>query len=204
MSGSASFFDAVKARRSVYQISSESPIPDEKIEEIVKTAVKHAPTSFNSQSSRAVLLFGEEHKKLWDITLNILREIVPAEQFPTTEAKIKNFAAGHGTVLFFEDQDVVKSLQAKFPIYHDQFPVWSEHANAMLQFIVWTALEQEGLGATLQHYNPLISPKVQATWNLPTNWTLVAQMPFGAPAAPPAERAYAPVEGERFLVFGKQ
>ncbi|KAI9063974.1 Nitroreductase [Trametes sanguinea] len=204
MSGSAAFFEFVKNRRSVYKISSESPIPDEKIEEIIKEAVKHAPTSFNSQSSRAVLLLGEEHKKLWDITLNILREIVPPENFPVTEAKIKNFAAGHGTVLFFEDQEVIKQLQSKYPIYHDQFPAWSEHANGMLQFVIWTALEAEGLGATLQHYNPIITPKVMSTWNLPTSWSLIAQMPFGKPAAPPSERTYAPIEGERYLVFGKQ
>ena len=30
----------------------------------------------------------------------------------------------------------------------------------MLQLVVWTALEAEGLGATLQHYNPLIDDEV--------------------------------------------
>ncbi|KAI8968812.1 Nitroreductase [Trametes punicea] len=204
MSGSAAFFEAVKNRRSIYKISSESTIPDEKIEEIIKTAVKYSPTSFNSQSSRAVLLLGEDHKKFWDLTLNILREVVPPENFPITEAKINNFAAGHGTVLFFEDQEVIKQLQIKYPIFHDQFPAWSEHANGMLQFVVWTALETEGLGATLQHYNPIVTPKVMSTWNLPSSWTLIAQMPFGKPAAPPNERTFAPIEGERYLVFGKQ
>ncbi|KAI0764386.1 Nitroreductase [Trametes elegans] len=204
MSGSAAFFEAVKNRRSVYTITSESTIPDSKIEEIIATAVKHAPSSFNSQSSRAVLLLGDEHKKLWEITLNVLREIVPAEQFPTTEAKINGFAAGHGTVLFFEDQSAVKDLQTKFPLYQDRFPTWSEHASGILQYIVWTALEAEGLGASLQHYNPLISAQVLSTWKLPTTWTLVAQLPFGKPSAPAGEKTFAPVEGERFLVFGKK
>lgn len=52
MSGSAAFLEAVKARRSIYTIGSESTISDEKIEEIIATAVKHAPSSFNVQSSR--------------------------------------------------------------------------------------------------------------------------------------------------------
>ena len=52
MSGSATFFEAVKGRRTIYALSSESTIPDEKIQEIVAEAVKHAPSSFNSQSSR--------------------------------------------------------------------------------------------------------------------------------------------------------
>lgn len=56
MSGSAALFEAIKTRRSVYTITPESTIPDEKIEEIIATAVKHAPSSFNSQSSRVRLL----------------------------------------------------------------------------------------------------------------------------------------------------
>ncbi|KAI0628449.1 Nitroreductase [Trametes polyzona] len=204
MSGSAAFFEAVKNRRSVYSISSESTIPDSKIEEIITTAIKHAPSSFNVQSGRVVLLYGEEHKKLWDITLNILKPIVPAEQFPVTEAKIKGFAAGHGTVLFFEDQDAVKGLQERVPIYTDRIPTWSQHGSAILQYIVWTALEAEGLGATLQHYNPLIDQQVSSTWNLPASWSLTAQMPFGKPAGPAPEKTFLPIEGERFRVFGKQ
>ena len=30
--------------------------------------------------------------------------------------------------------------------------MWSENASGILQYIVWTALEKEGLGASLQHY----------------------------------------------------
>ena len=71
-------------------------------------------------------------------------------------------------------------------------------------FIVWTALEKEGLGATLQHYGSLISEQVLATWNLPESWKIVAQMPFGKPTAPAGEKAFSAVEGERFKVFGKQ
>ncbi|KAL1940384.1 hypothetical protein VTO73DRAFT_8956 [Trametes versicolor] len=205
MSGSAAFLEAVKARRSIYTIGSESTISDEKIEEIIATAVKHAPSSFNVQSSRAVLLLGDEHKKLWEITLNVLKGIVPADQLPATEGKINGcFAAGHGTVLFFEDQEGVKALQAQYPTYQDRFPAWSEHASGILQYIVWTALEAEGLGATLQHYNPLISAQVLATWDLPTSWVLVAQLPFGKPTAPAGEKTFEPVEGKRFLTFGKK
>ncbi|RDX41341.1 Nitroreductase [Polyporus arcularius HHB13444] len=204
MSGSAAFFEAIKTRRTIYTITPESTIPDEKIEQIIAEAVKHAPSSFNSQSSRAVLLLGDEHKKLWDITLNVLKEIVPADQFPATEGRIKGFANGHGTVLFFEDETVVKDLQTKFALYQDRFPTWSQHASGILQFIVWTALENEGLGASLQHYNPLITPQVLSTWDLPSSWSLVAQLPFGKPSAPAGEKTFQPVEGVRFKVFGKQ
>ncbi|OBZ65925.1 putative nitroreductase HBN1 [Grifola frondosa] len=199
---SSAFFDAVKTRRSVYAITPESTIPDEKIQEIISEAIKHAPSSFNVQSSRAVLLLGAEHKKLWQITANVLKEIVPADQFASTQQKLDGFGNGHGTVLFFEDENDVKDLQARFALYQDRFPVWSQHASAILQFIVWTALESEGLGASLQHYNPLITAKVLEEWKLPASWTLIAQLPFGTPAAPAGERTYKPVE-DRFKIFGK-
>jgi hypothetical protein len=99
---SAAFFDAVRARRTIYALKAESPIPDSKIVEIIQETVKHTPSSFNSQTARAVVLLKEEHKKLWDIVKETLRAIVPAEAFPATEKKIDGFKAAYGTVLWFE------------------------------------------------------------------------------------------------------
>ncbi|MBT2293623.1 nitroreductase family protein [Paenibacillus albidus] len=197
---SKSFFEAVKGRRSIYAISKESTISDAKIQEIVEEAVLHSPTSFNSQSSRAVVLLGEAHDKLWDITTETLRKIVPAEQFEGTAQKLASFKAGYGSVLFFEDQTVVKSLQENFALYAENFPIWSNQSSGILQFVVWTALAEEGLGASLQHYNPLIDDEVKAAWGIPAEWKLIAQMPFGKTAAPAGEKEFQPIE-ERVKVF---
>ena len=64
----------------------------------------------------------------------------------------------------------------------------------MLQFAVWTALEDEGLGASLQHYNPLIDDDVRAEWNLPASWRLLGQMPFGKPGGVPGPKDFLPIE----------
>jgi predicted oxidoreductase (fatty acid repression mutant protein) len=48
------------------------------------------------------------------------------------------------------DQTGVKALQEAFPPYADKFPIFSEHASGMNQFVAWTALEAEGFGANLQ------------------------------------------------------
>ncbi|WP_068620735.1 nitroreductase family protein [Paenibacillus tuaregi] len=198
---SNAFFDAVKNRRSIYALSKESPVSDERIEEIVKEAVKHTPSSFNSQSARVVVLFGEQHDKLWNHTEEILRKIVNNEEnFKATAEKMASFRAGHGTVLFFEDTNVIAGLQQQFAAYADNFPIWSEQSSGMLQFVVWTALEQEGLGASLQHYNPIIDEAVAAEWGIPENWKLRAQMPFGKIAAPAGEKQFQPLE-DRVKVF---
>lgn len=194
------FLNSVKERRTYYGISNEAIVAEKDIESIVSQAVLHTPSSFNSQSARVVVLFGKEHEKLWNIAKEALRKIVPADSFAATEAKIDSFKAGYGSVLYFEDQSVVKGLQEQFPLYAANFPVWSNQSSGMLQFVVWTALEQTGLGASLQHYSPLIDADVRKEWNISESWTLLAQMPFGKPVADPGEKQFSPIE-ERVKVY---
>ncbi|MFK3961450.1 nitroreductase family protein [Pseudalkalibacillus hwajinpoensis] len=196
------FYDDIKARRSIYGIGKERVITDEKLQEVIEYAVKHTPSAFNSQSARVLVLLDENHDKLWnEITKETLRAIVPADQFEATEGRMNGFANGYGTVLFFEDQNVIKGLQEKLPTFADNFPKWSQHSSGMLQFVIWTALEKEGLGASLQHYNTLIDDQVKEEWKVPASWELIAQMPFGNPTAPPGEKEFQPVE-ER-VIFHK-
>lgn len=186
-----SFVEALEHRRSYYVLTNQSPVSDGEIEKIIDLAVTYVPSAFNSQSTRVVLLLGEHHRKLWQIVKETLRPIVPPEAFAATEAKIdQSFASGYGTVLFFEDQTVVKNLQEAFPLYQDNFPGWSVQTSAMHQLAVWVMLEDVGFGASLQHYNPLIDNEVRQTWNLPADWKLISEMPFGLPAQQPGPKEF--------------
>lgn len=192
---------AAELRRSIYALNKEMPISTQEVDDIVKHAVLHTPSSFNSQSSRLVVLHGAEHDKLWELTREALRAIVPAENFEPTNDKINRFKAAAGTVLLFEDMSVVEGLQAQFPSYADNFPVWADHANAMIQYALWTTLATVQVGANLQHYNPVIDEAVAKTWNTPTSWKLRAQLVFGGIEAPAGEKTFAPIE-ERFTSYG--
>jgi predicted oxidoreductase (fatty acid repression mutant protein) len=194
------FYNALRDRRTFYGIGKEMIVSEHRIEEVVREAVKYTPTAFNSQSARTVVLFQDAHNQLWEITKEILRKIVPGAQFSSTEEKLNSFQNGYGTVLFFEDDSVTQALQKQFPLYKDNFPLWAEQANGMLQLYVWTALEIEGLGLSLQHYNPLIDEEVKAKWNLPESWRLIGQMPFGNKMDAPGEKTFMPLE-ERLLIF---
>ncbi|MCY8232872.1 nitroreductase family protein [Priestia endophytica] len=187
------FYEAVESRRSIYGISNEQVISDERLKEVMEHAVKHTPSSFNSQSASVVVLTGESHKKLWDITTETLRKIVPEDAFSETENKMNGFKSGYGTVLFFENMDVVQSLQEQFPSYAENFPLWSLQSSGMLQHVIWTALEVEGYGASLQHYNPLIDEEVKNEWNVQGNCKLIAQMPFGKSTSAPGEKTFKPL-----------
>lgn len=193
--------ETIQLRRSYYALSDQIDISDEELQEILELAIKHVPSSFNSQSTRFVLLLGDQHKKLWSIVMETLRKIVPADKFQPTEDKINNcFASGHGTILFYEDQKVVKGFQEQFPSYADYFPQYSEHTAGMHQYAVWVMLREVGIGASLQHYQPLIDEEVAKTWNIDPNWKLIAQMPFGKPIVEAGEKEFLPIE-DRFKVF---
>lgn len=189
------FYKAVQNRRTNYTISAASPISDERLESIVREMVQFTPSSFHSQSSRVILLLNDRHHKLWNIVMQTLKAIVPAEAFAATEAKINSFDAGYGTILYFEDQAVVQGCQEAFPLYKDNFPVWSNQSSGMLQCNIWTALTLEGFGVSLQHYNPIIDEQVAKEFAVPGSWKLIAQMPFGVATAQPGPLTYNDLPG---------
>ncbi|TDL93336.1 nitroreductase family protein [Macrococcus brunensis] len=198
--GYENFGQAMEKRRSIYDIKGEIPLSDAKIESILSDIIKHVPSAFNSQSTRLVLLLNDQHQKLWDLTADALKEKMGTERdFSATEAKLNSFKAGYGTVLFFEDEIVVKGLQDNFAAYADNFPIWSHHTNAMHQYAVWTAFATENIGASLQHYNGVIDEAVYTAFDIPRDWKLVAQMPFGTIGTQADAKEFKPVE-DRLII----
>ncbi|MEG0552607.1 MAG: nitroreductase family protein [Carnobacterium sp.] len=195
------YINLLKERRSIYALGEKVSLSNENILELVKVAIKESPSSFNSQTSRAVVLFGDSHEKLWDLTEAALKLAVPEGQdFTPTIEKLNSFRSGYGTILFFEDMSIVKNLQEQFVLYADNFPVWAEQSSGIAQHSVWTALATENIGASLQHYNPLIDDAVHSEWNLSSDWKLRAQMPFGSIEAPVQDKEYMD-DAERILSF---
>lgn len=194
------FTNTLKNRRSIYHLGRNVTLSNDELTALIKEAIKESPTAFNAQSTRAVILFGDAHEKLWEMTEEALRPLTPAEAFPNTQNKIAGFKNGYGTVLFFKDTDVVKGLQEQFELYADNFPDWSEQSNGIATANTWVALADQGLGANLQHYNPVIDDAVAKEWDIPSNWKLRAQLVFGSPETPAGEKEYMNDE-DRFRVF---
>ncbi|WP_445115638.1 nitroreductase family protein [Acinetobacter sp. WZC-1] len=195
------FQTLIENRRSIYAIGRKLKQSPEQLTEIIENAIVHSPSAFNSQTSRAVLLFNTEHEAFWAAVFDKLQEFLPTDEAKAgTKGKIDSFAAGVGTVLFFEDMDVVKSMQDQFPLYAENFPVWSEHSTGIAQFAVWTALAENEVGASLQHYNPIIDDYVHEKWQIPTSWKLRAELVFGSVEAPAGEKSFID-NAARFKVF---
>lgn len=96
--------ELAKARRTYYKLSKESPVPDSKIEELVNSAILHIPSSFNTQSTRLVVLLHKEHDRLWDIVIEAFGGLVKTgaiseEMWKShTLPKLQGLKAGVGTV----------------------------------------------------------------------------------------------------------
>lgn len=189
-----SFTDLAALRRSRYVLTDQIPLSEQQLQTLLQKCLLQAPSAFNSQSARMVLLLGEKHKHFWQMTLACLQKIVSVQQLPASTLKIRSFAAAYGTVLYYDDTHTVKELQSKFPAYAANFPVWAQQANGMLQYAVWTAFAEAGIGASLQHYNPLIDTAAAEAYHIAPSWQMVAQMPFGTPGAPATEKTFLPLE----------
>ena len=99
---SSPFIEQIKARRTIYALGDQVTHSPEQLTALIQDAIKHSPSSFNCQSSRAVILFGTRHHQLWDIVKAELKKIVPPEAYAQSETKVDGcFRAGfrHSTVL---------------------------------------------------------------------------------------------------------
>ena len=198
---STQFLQAVQNRRTVYHLSNKQILPDAQIVQLVQQAVREAPSSFNVQSSRVVILLGDQHKNYWlKIVPDALRAVSGEAAVQASMEKLKGFAAGSGTVLFFEDENLIKGQQEAFLAYAVNFPVWAKHASGMAQVYTWTLLEAEGYGANLQHYGNLTAETLKKLYNLPETYELQSEMVFGYPETPAGEKEYMPDE-ERVVMF---
>ncbi|KAL6711511.1 putative nitroreductase [Coniothyrium glycines] len=202
MPASKSFADAFKDRRTIYQLNNKAPISDKEIQDIAEQALLHVPSSFNSQSTRLVVLLNKDHEQFWDFVLEVLKPLTPEEQFSKTQQKVSGFRAAKGSILFYEDPEPVENLRKAFPLYAHHFGDWSEHTSAMHQYALWVALEAEGFGANLQHYNPVIDQKAAQHWNIPLQWKLRGQLVFGGRAGEAGEKKFQETYGKRLFVHG--
>lgn len=192
---------AFNERRTIYALGSDLPVAPQAVVNMAERVLLHTPSSFNSQSSRLVVLFGDQHKQLWDITELKLRDEVGDGDFTSSKQKMDSFRAAAGTVLFYEDKKVIKAMQDQYALYADRFPIWAEQTSAMHQYALWTELRTLEIGASLQHYNPLIDESVAEAFSIDTDWDLIAQMPFGNILQPAGEKTYQPLN-ERMKVLG--
>jgi len=171
-------YSGLADRRSIYALGKDIPASDDEVIDFIRRTTELVPDAFNMKSQRVVVALGEKQDALWDTVYDVFGGKVARE-------KIDGFKAAHGTVLYFYDDAVINAMQEKVPAYAQNFPIWALQSNGMLQCSVWTGLRAMGIGANLQHYNPVIDDAVKKMFGLPDTYVLLAQMPFGSIKALP-------------------
>lgn len=197
-----SFLQAIQHRRTIYALSKKEILPEESIIKYIRAFVKEAPSAFNVQSSRVVVLLGAQHDKYWSQTVpEALRAVAGEQAVEASKQKLAGFQAGTGTILFFEDMNLIKGQQEAYPQYAAGFPVWSSHSSGMAQIYVWSGLESLGYGANLQHYGGLTGETLKAEYKLPDSYAIQSEMVFGYPEHPAGEKEYM-ADHERVIAYG--
>ena len=196
----SNFQTLIEKRRSVYSLGTHVKSTQDEITQMIQHCLKNAPSAFNSQSVRIIVLYGESYQAFWHMVEQVLQKIVPTDKFEATKQRIASFTSGIGTVLFFEDETVIEALKKRMPTYANNFSVWAEHGNAMVQYMVWSVLAEQNIGASLQHYNPLIDEAVRDLFHIPPAWKLIAQMPFGTVQQPAKDKTHLPLD-ERIKIL---
>lgn len=199
---SRGFLQAIQNRRTIYHLSNKPILEDGQLIQLIQQAVREAPSAFNVQSSRIVVLLGKQHELYWSkIVPEALRAAAGEQAVEASQSKLAGFNAGYGTILFFEDESLIKQQQEQFPRYAPSFPIWSRHASGMAQIYTWTLLESEGYGANLQHYGNITVDALRKEYGLPESYQLQSEMVFGYPESPAGEKPYHP-DHERVIAYG--
>lgn len=173
--------ELVEYRRSVYNLGKNIKVSDNKIEEMIKKVLYYAPSYYNAQGTKIILLTKEKHDFFWNTLVGeaLKQKVNDESKFHRIEKKMEKFSKAYGTILFFEDMNLKEDLREKFPEYKEQFEVWPVESNAMIQIMTWLGLRDLGFGASIQHYNPLIDDHVRILYEVDPKMKLMAEMPFG-------------------------
>ncbi|WP_055736862.1 MULTISPECIES: nitroreductase family protein [Bacillaceae] len=179
------FYQSIENRRSIYVLSKDTVEDDSEILRLMELTIRSMPISAHAPSARIVLLLHDEHDAFWQLTREKMKSIMDYADFTDTQARLEMFEHAYGTILFFDDHKTFSPTHTK--------SIAGQY-NGMLQYLIWVSLEAKGFGASLQHYNPMVNEVVKKRWDLPSNWDLVAQMPFGRPHEYPNPKEIKPLK----------
>jgi hypothetical protein len=114
MASTTPFISAISKRQTKYDLTPASPISDHRIVDLVNAIAIHVPSPFDVLSARFLVLLKDDHRKLWDLARDVMREALPNDVFDKYfDERIGWYRNGYGTVLCFEDQDSLSQLKER-------------------------------------------------------------------------------------------
>lgn len=193
------FVNLVNKRGSVYDIGKNSPYSAHDVADRIKEFSAKLPSAMNSQTTRFVLVEGEVNDKVWDMINKDQKTALSEDMYEMMAPRFDQAKKGLGTVLMFESRDAVEVL----PTSPERSQLYKENHHGIAAYAVWLALREMDLGASLQHHNVGFDQgydkQIRDYLDLPSDWEMLAQMPFGSIETEAEEKETMDVEDQVIL-----
>ena len=172
--------DVIEKRRSNYDLGNNLEISKKDLINLLRKIIYYAPSPFNVQSSKIVLLNKKSHHLLWTTVVEeFLKKNNNGDLLDSYKARIKREDKAYGTILFYKDERVIEEFKEKLDAYEQKsLDSWCIEESAMLQMNIWNELRLRNIGAHIVHFDD-IDEEVSVAFDIDKNYKLVAMMVFG-------------------------
>jgi oxidoreductase related to nitroreductase-like protein len=172
--------DVIEKRRSNYDLGNNLEISKKDLINLLRKIIYYAPSPFNIQSSKIVLLNKKSHHLLWTTVVEeFLKKNNNGDLLDSDKARIKREDKAYGTILFYKDERVIEEFKEKLDAYEQKsLDSWCIEESAMLQMNIWNELRLRNIGAHIVHFDD-IDEEVSVAFDIDKNYKLVAMMVFG-------------------------
>lgn len=172
--------DVIEKRRSNYDLGNNLEISKKDLINLLRKIIYYAPSPFNVQSSKIVLLNKKSHHLLWTTVVEeFLKKNNNGDLLDSDKARIKREDKAYGTILFYKDERVIEEFKEKLDPYEQKsLDSWCIEESAMLQMNIWNELRLRNIGAHIVHFDD-IDEEVSVAFDIDKNYKLVAMMVFG-------------------------
>ncbi|MCJ7666934.1 MAG: nitroreductase family protein [Anaerolineae bacterium] len=167
----------LKRRRSVRRVKG-GEIDPQLISGILEAA-RWAPSPYNVQPWLFVVV-REGNNRLWDTIEAAERAERKGKNLERALERLKGFRGSIFIILIYRDQGAVERMLAEYS-YLDPvaFDDWVRQALGMAQLLLWLAVTERGLTASLQHIQHAEEPIAALLGTPQDRFKLVAIMPVG-------------------------
>ena len=172
--------DVIEKRRSNYDLGNNLEISKKDLINLLRKIIYYAPSPFNVQSSKIVLLNKKSHHLLWTTVVEeFLKKNNNGDLLDSDKARIKREEKAYGTILFYKDERVIEEFKEKLDAYEQKsLDSWCIEESAMLQMNIWNELRLRNIGAHIVHFDD-IDEEVSVAFDIDKKYKLVAMMVFG-------------------------
>ena len=172
--------DVIEKRRSNYDLGNNLEISKKDLINLLRKIVYYAPSPFNIQSSKIVLLNKKSHHLLWTTVVEeFLKKNNNGDLLDSDKARIKREEKAYGTILFYKDEQIIENFKKDLEDYEkNNLDEWCTQESAMLQMNIWNELRLRNIGAHIVHFDN-IDEEVSVAFDIDKKYKLVAMMVFG-------------------------